>query len=93
MTTLPCPKNLPGVRLKSKEFTSLAEISRQPYIDSVISVVTHMYIYNLNEQMGQKETPNEQFEERKKRIRRFNVGAKTCVKSNEIKEKSYTKME
>jgi hypothetical protein len=81
----PCPKNLPGVKLKSKELISLAEISRQPNIYSVIwlLVITCMQIYNVNKQMGQKETPNEQFEE-KKGTRGSNVGAKTWAEREEI---------
>lgn len=52
----------------------------QPNIGSVVwlLVITLMQVYNINEKLGQKETQNVKFEE-KKRIRTFNVSSKACA--------------
>ena len=52
----PCPKNLPEAKVKSFELNPLAEVSKQPSIDSSIVwllVLTLRKIYNEKEQTKQ----------------------------------------
>lgn len=90
----PCPKNLPGVKLKSLGLTwSAEEISRQPNIDSVLQllVIILMQIYCKKKQAEHKEIKTIQFEE-KKNIRQFNVGARSYTQRYEkFRERPHVK--
>jgi hypothetical protein len=61
-------RNLSEAKLKSFGLMTLAEISRQPNIDSVLwlLVVTLMQIYNEKEQAEHGKMQNVEFEEKKK---------------------------
>ena len=69
-----CSKNLSEEKLKGFGLISLAN----PDSVVLLFIVTLIQVCSEKEQVGQKETQNVQFEE-KKSTRKFNTGAKACA--------------
>lgn len=84
-----CPGSLLKAKLKSNRLISLREeISIQFNIDFAtwLIVIILKQAYNVNEQMGQRETQNAQFEE-KRGMKKFTVRTKACSERGRIKER------